>query len=281
MERNITITKANGQKELFDKQKLFHSLRNAGGNNPIVNDIVNHISSEIKEGTTTSDIYKHAFDLLRNHSVPIAVKYSLRRAIGELGPDGFPFERFVAKIFNTWGYEAITDQIVMGSCVDHEIDVVAWRGNDLAMVEAKFHNEFGMKSDLKVVLYVKARYDDLSKKIFNFGNKERKLTEKYIFTNTKFTDKAVQYSKCQDLKLVGWNYPLNGNLHDIITQYRLHPITSLSLLNNQNKKDLINRGILICTDLINDPQILSSLGIDKESIKNIISEANTVINSNK
>ena len=281
MERVITITKANGQKEVFDKQKLFHSLRNAGGSNDIVNGIVKHINDEIRDGMTTSDIYKHAFDLLRNHSVPIAVKYSLRRAIGELGPDGFPFERFVARIFNTWGYETITDQIIVGSCVEHEIDVVAWRGNELAMVEAKFHNEFGMKSDLKVVLYVKARYDDLSKKVFNFGHKERRLTEKYIFTNTKFTDKAIQYSKCQDLKLIGWNYPLRGNLHDIITEYKLQPITSISLFTNQNKRDLIDRGILVCADLLDDPSLLNTLGIEKMKIKEIISEANIIINSGK
>jgi len=213
--------------------------------------------------------------------MPVAVKYSLRRAIGELGPDGFPFEKLVARIFNTWGYETVTDQMVMGSCVEHEIDIVAWRGNELAMVEAKFHNEFGMKSDLKVVLYVKARYDDLSRKVFNFGNKERRLSEKYIFTNTKFTEKAIEYSSCQDLRLVGWNYPLSGNLHDIITQYRLQPITSLSLLSGKNKKELINRNILVCSDLMNDTKVLEDIGIKKAQIQRIISEANIIINSGK
>ncbi len=281
MEKSIIITKANGMKEVFDKQKLFHSLRNSGAGNDIVNDIVGHISNEITDGMTTSDIYKHAFDLLRSHSMPVAVKYSLRRAIGELGPDGFPFEKLVARIFNTWGYETVTDQMVMGSCVEHEIDIVAWRGNELAMVEAKFHNEFGMKSDLKVVLYVKARYDDLSRKVFNFGNKERRLSEKYIFTNTKFTEKAIEYSSCQDLRLVGWNYPLSGNLHDIITQYRLQPITSLSLLSGKNKKELINRNILVCSDLMNDTKVLEDIGIKKAQIQRIISEANIIINSCK
>jgi len=278
---NIIITKINGQKELFDEHKLFHSLRNAGGGDEVANAIVEQIGGEIYNNITTSDIYRHAFNLLRRHSMPMAIKYSLRRAIGELGPDGFPFEKFVARIFNAWGYETITDQIIVGECVEHEIDIVAWRGNDLAMIEAKFHNEFGMKSDLKVVLYVKARYDDLSKKIFNFGHKERRLTEKYIFTNTKFTDKAIQYSKCQNLKLIGWNYPLKGNLHDIITEYKLEPITSLSLITDQNKKDLINKGILICADLIDDPYILETFGINREQTNKIISEARNIVANSK
>lgn len=276
----IIITKANGEKEIFDKDKLFHSLSNAGGAESVVRNIVDHISKEIREGMSTSEIYSHAFKLLREHSVPIAVKYSLRRAIGELGPDGFPFEKFVARVFNNWGYEALTDQAVMGSCVEHEIDVVAWKGNDLAMVEAKFHNEFGLKSDLKVVLYVKARYDDIEGKIFNYGGKEMRLTEKFIFTNTKFTDKAITYAKCSGLKLIGWNYPSRGNLHDIITDNRLQPITSLSTLSNQEKKELIQRGFILCSDIVDTSSVLNEIK-PKEEIGKIIYEAKSVMSSGK
>ena len=281
MNHLITITKADGKRELFEETKLEDSLRNAGGNEQIIEEIINHITKEMYDGMPTHEIYSHAFRLLRQHSAPIAIKYSLRRALSDLGPDGFPFEKYISKIFQAWNYETITDQTVMGVCVSHEIDIVAWKDEKLEMIEAKFHNEFGMKSDLKVVLYVKARYDDLSKKVFNFGHKERRLTEKYIFTNTKFTDKAIQYSKCQDLKLIGWNYPLRGNLHDIITEYKLQPITSISLFTNQNKRDLIDRGILICADLLDDPSLLDTLGIEKMKIKEIISEANIIINSGK
>ena len=138
------------------------------------------IETEMKDGMHTSEIYGHAFALLRKHSMPMAIKYSLRRALSELGPDGFPFEKYVAKIFEAWGYETLTDQTVLGVCVTHEIDVVAWNKEKLMMVEAKFHNELGIKSDVKIALYMKARFDDLRGNMFNYGGVVRKLDEGWI-----------------------------------------------------------------------------------------------------
>ena len=155
MNHLITVTKSDGTKQLFEEEKLMQSLRRAGAPVEATEDIIEEVEEGMHDGMTTTEIYARAFELLKKHSHHAAVKYSIRRALFELGPDGFPFEKFVARLFNVWGYETITDQTVMGSCVDHEVDVVAWKGNDLAMVEAKFHNEFGLKSDLKVVLYVR------------------------------------------------------------------------------------------------------------------------------
>ena len=131
---------------------------------------------ELVDGITTKEIYHKAFELLHKEEKPIALKYSLKRAIMELGPSGFPFEKFVAEIFKFKGYTAETGKLVKGFCVEHEVDVVAWNKDKLIMCEAKFHNDPGMKSDLKVALYVKARFDDLRKMTYKYG-KERKLDE--------------------------------------------------------------------------------------------------------
>src|SRR3989344_4295584 len=88
---------------------------------------------------TTKEIYTHAFEILHREEKPVALKYSLRHAIMELGPSGFPFEDFVAEIFRAKGFEAKTGQVVKGFCVEHEIDVVAWNEEKLIMVEAKLH----------------------------------------------------------------------------------------------------------------------------------------------
>jgi len=68
----------------------------------------------------------------------------------------------------------LTDQKVRGKLVEHEIDVVAWNEEKLIMVEAKFHNQLGVKTDLKVILYVKERFDDLSAVTFDYGRPGRK-----------------------------------------------------------------------------------------------------------
>ncbi len=276
MNHLITITKANGAKELFEQTKLEESLRNAGGNDQIIEDIINHIGKEMYDGMPTHEIYSHAFRMLREHSMPIAIKYSLRRALSDLGPDGFPFEKYVAKIFQAWGYETLTDQTVVGVCVSHEMDVVAWKDQSLVMVEAKFHNELGMKSDMKVALYIKARFDDLKGNKFNFGGVERNLSEGWLVTNTKFTDQAIKYGECNGLKMIGWNYPLKGNLQDIIEELHLHPFTCLISLTNEQKKNLLSKGVVLCMDIYNNQSILGEIGVKGAEAEKVISEIKEV-----
>jgi hypothetical protein len=276
MNRFITITKADGTRELFEESKLIESLKNAGGSEEIIEQILSKIESEMKDGMATSEIYGHAFALLRKHSMPMAIKYSLRRALSELGPDGFPFEKYVAKVFQAWGYETITDQTVLGACVTHEVDVVAWNKEKLMMVEAKFHNELGIKSDVKIALYMKARFDDLRGNMFNYGGVVRKLDEGWIITNTKFTEQAIRYGECSGVKMIGWNYPAKGNLQDIIEEYRLHPFTCLVSLSNPHKKALLSRGVVLCTDIFNNKNLLKEIGMGEVEEKAVIAEIQEV-----
>lgn len=212
----MEIVKANGVREMFDPEKLKASLMRAGATDEAIDSVVAHIVSELKEGMSTRDIYEHAYKVLAEWKQPVAQRYSLRRLLMDMGPSGFPFEDLVEVIFKNMGFETLTRQTVLGGCVPHEVDVVAWNEKKLIMVEAKFHNEQGTKSDLKVALYVKARFDDLKHNTFNYGGKDRKLTEGWLVTNTKFSSTAIHYGLCQDLVMIGWNYPEQGNLEDLI-----------------------------------------------------------------
>lgn len=281
MNHIVYITKSDGKRELFEENKLVHSLTRAGAQREVVDEIVDEVGKTIRDGMSSTEIYSKAFSMLHKHHAPTAVKYSIRRALLELGPDGFPFEKFVARIFRLWGYETLTDQTVMGSCIVHEVDIVAWKGDKLAMVEAKFHNEMDLKSDVKVVLYVKARFDDISGMIFEYGGTKMKLGQKYLITNTKFTDQAIKYSNCQDIILIGWNYPSDGNLHDIIEKNSLHPITCLTSLTKQEKKELIGKNMLVCSDLAKSPDILHSIGVKQVRVRDIIAETTMVIEQAK
>ena len=273
---SIEIVKADGTKETFNRAKLESSLIRTGADRQTTKDIADHIESELKDGMATTEIYNHAFDLLSKSFRPAAHKYSLRRAILELGPAGYSLEKYVADLFRARGYEAVTDQVVRGKCVEHEVDVVAWKGNELVMVEAKFHNESGTKSDLKVALYVKARTDDLSLSEFDFGGKIRKLTQGMLVTNTKFTQKAIEYAACEGLRLVGWNYPAQGNLEHMIEDAGLHPVTSIPSLSDVNRKILIDAGLVLCKDVLAKKDALVGLGIPEDSIKTITADAELI-----
>src|SRR3989339_1625728 len=272
----IYVLKANGDRELFDVKKLEYSLKRAGASSRSAEQTISHIKEGLTPDITTHQIYRHAFELLHKEEKPVAFKYSLKRAIMELGPSGFPFEDFVAEIFRAKGFEAETGKIIRGFCVEHEVDVVAWNEEKLIMVEAKFHNELGIKSDLKVVLYVKARFDDLHKMTFSYG-KERQLDEAWLMTNTKFSSTAIEYGSCQGgLHMVGWNYPPVGNLHDMILEAKLHPLTCLTSLNGREKKVLLDQGIVLCKTLRDNPDLLNTLGFKENEIVKVMEEIKTL-----
>src|SRR3972149_2770032 len=133
----ISIIKASGERELWDSRKLERSLRAARAGEDLVREIVGHIEKDLRDGLRTSDIYAHAFSLLKRYDRPVAAQYSLRKAIAALGPSGFPFERFVAKILNAQGYRTKVGTIVRGFCVSHEVDVIAEKRDERILVEAK------------------------------------------------------------------------------------------------------------------------------------------------
>jgi hypothetical protein len=143
------------------------------------------------------------------------------------------------------------------------------------MVEAKFHNQLGEKSDLKVVLYVKARFDDLLEQTFEYGGRQRTLDEGWLMTNTKFTENAMHYGRCAKVRMVGWNYPEKGSLRDLAEDEHLHPITCLEGLGARERELLLNNGMVLCTQVVHANSELMRLGISEERSRAIAAEALT------
>ncbi len=271
---NIYIVKANKEKEVFDIEKLKDSLRRAGADEAHINEISQIIQGELKEGMTTTNIYKRAFSLLKKKDKIVASKYSVRRAIFDLGPNGFPFEDFIGEIYRQKNYKVRVGQIINGHCVIHEMDVVAQNSKEIIMVEAKFHNNTGLKSDLKTVLYVKARFDDIEGGDFYKKYGKLKPLKRFLFTNTKFSSRAVQYANCAGLNLVGWNYPIEGgNLQNLIEETGLHPLTCLNSLTKKEKGKFLNQGIVLCKDLRGGGEtMLKSVGLNHQRLQKVLEE---------
>ncbi len=245
------ILKTDGTKEPFDPAKLKYSLEKAGASAISSQEITRAIDAWLVKPATTNAIYKKAFVLLRKRKseAPALLHYSLRRSIAEFGPTGFPFEKFIAQIFRKKGFTVETGRMVQGKCVDHEVDVVAWNDKELSLSEVKFHSEVGAKSDLKVALYIDARFEDLKDAEVEVGGMKRKMTQGLLITNTKFTQKAIQYGGCAGVGMIGWNYPTQGNLHDLISETKIHPVTCLPSLTSAEKQLIIAQGIVDCATL--------------------------------
>ena len=153
------IRKYSGEKQRFDLDKFRRSLFKAGATEQIANTIIDQVM-QIRPNSTKK-LHEITTKLLQQQALPVADRYNLKRALMEFGPHGFPFEKFVAHLFVAQGYSVQTDVVISGFCVDHEVDVVASKNSNQLMIECKFHNRPGIKSDVKVSLYIQARFEDI------------------------------------------------------------------------------------------------------------------------
>ncbi len=269
------IVKADGTIEPFRPEVLEASLRRAGAGASAAEKIRRTIEASIAPGSESNDIYRRAFQMLRSEGRAAAARYSLRRALFEFGPSGHPFEDFVSEIFKKEGWDIQTRRLIPGKCVTHEVDVYATRGTETLAAELKYHNDPGYKTDVKVALYVKARFDDIWQ---CDPSKEGTcpIDRGYLVTNTKFTSQAIEFATCSGMNLLGWSYPHHGNLYDRIIASSLYPITALTTLRKAEKRLLIDKNISTTELLRQHRELLREIGVTPERIGSIVAEIETL-----
>src|SRR3989344_85450 len=268
----LLITKADGMRESFDSHKLMASLARAGADRTSAQEIAELVEGELFDGSTTQEIYRRAFARLREARRGVAARYSLKRAVWDFGPSGFPFETYIAALLRAEGWESTTDRIIVGGCVEHEVDVVAKKGHETLYVEAKFHNSPGFKTDLKTALYVKARMDDISAVAKAKADPARRILG-LLVTNTKFTTHASRYAACAGLELLSWEEPNGHTLHDRIDAAGLYPVTALTTLSRREKMYLLEKRIVLCSELAQNARALAEAGVAGSKASAVLEEA--------
>ncbi|MGK0412100.1 MAG: hypothetical protein ACJA1B_000289 [Polaribacter sp.] len=277
--QDIEIIKYSGQKVKFSANKLRNSLKRSGAEEQIINQVIDNVRDELYQGISTKEIYNRAFALLKKKKSYLASKYKLKKAIYELGPTGFPFEHFISAVLKHSGYTTKVGKIVQGSCVSHEIDIIAIKNNETAIIECKFHGEQGINCNVKVPLYINSRYQDVKNHWNKSTKNNRPLNQGWVVTNTRFTKDAKQFGNCVGLYLLSWDYPENDGLKDRIDRLGLYPVTVSTLLTNREKQFLLSREIVLCRELIGDSFYLDHLGVSDIRKKRILEEIKQLCNS--
>ncbi|CAG2533134.1 MAG TPA: ATPase [Maribacter sp.] len=272
MKQSINIVKYSGDVVAFDVDKLINSLRRAQASEALIQQIVEQVESQLYDGITTKQIYKMAFKMLKGKSRVSASKYKLKKALMELGPSGFPFEKLVGKLLAHEGFETKVGVIVQGNCVQHEVDVIAQKDNYHYMIECKYHSDQGRFCNVKIPLYIHSRFLDVEKQWEHQKGHEAKLHKGGVYTNTRFTTDAIQYSKCVGLLLTSWDYPMGNGLKDRIDKSGFHPLTALTTITKSEKTKLLDKGIVLCKELSETPSLLNEIGIDKSRQKKILED---------
>jgi hypothetical protein len=269
----INIIKANGDKVPFEIEKVRISLERAGTDKLLVEEIVQDIVKEVYDGMTTKKIYQMAFRMLKGKARVNASRYKLKKALMELGPSGYPFEKLVGKLLAHEGFDTKVGVIVQGNCVQHEVDVIAQKDNKHYMIECKYHSDQGRNCNVKIPLYIQSRFLDVEKQWEKQQGHETKFHQGGVYTNTRFTTDAIQYGTCVGLLLTSWDYPKGDGLKERIDRSGLHPLTSLTTLTKIEKSKLLDKGIVLCKEINKSPSLLEQIGISKRRQKDILEDS--------
>lgn len=269
----MKIIKHSGAIVDFVPEKLKMSLMKSGASKEAVDAILKTIKKELYEGIPTKQIYKMAFNLLKKEANAHAARYNLRAAIQLLGPAGFFFEKYIARLFEMEHYEAKINLTFQGHCVSHEIDILLKKNATVAMVECKFHAGRDATSDVKIPMYILSRFNDLKDREYAIFSKKEAISKCWIVTNNRFTADAVTFANCMGLNLLSWDYPENNNLRTKNDTNLLYPITCLTTLSLVEKEQLLILDLILVKELVNNSDKLVKIGLSSTRIKNVLREA--------
>lgn len=260
------IIKKFNEEEVFDEEKFCSSLIYVGIDNNTANKICRKIYNKLPSVVKSENVFRLTLNELKKINSYYALRYNLKKAIFDLGPSGYPFEQYFAKILAEYGYETIINEFIEGKCLNYEIDIVAVKEDQRYIIECKFHHSFEILSDLKNVLYVYGRWIDIKEKY--------PYLLPWLVTNTKLSAEAISFANCRDIKLTAWKYPPDESLEKLIENKALYPITISLNANKYIIQKLISNHYILTNDLLRDDidNIVQKTGIDKNKIKKIIEE---------
>ena len=265
MKEKIYVTKADGTRVPFDYDKVRRTCMRAGASRKLANSIADKISDQVRQGIRTGTIYKMVLRALASEEGGHVIKhrYRLKESLMRMGPAGFQFEEYIARILENVGYQinSLRSEIE-GKCVRHEVDISVYskKTGKKCMVECKYHNMPGIFTGIKDSLYTHARFLDLG---LHFDSE-------MLVTNTKVSNDVITYSSCIGQEILSWRYPQESSLEKLIESQGLYPLTILPV----SKKETVlffKNGISIAKDLLSkDPEQLSfRTGITAERIRKL------------
>lgn len=98
------------------------------------------------------------------------------------------------------------------------------------------------------------------------------LKQGWLVTNTRFTTDAINYGNCIGLTLLSWDHPKNNGIPRHVDQFGLYPITTLTTLSKQEKRQLLDRGVILTMEIEQQPGILKELHLSSGKTIEVLSE---------
>ncbi len=273
----MQVKKHSGELVTFNPESLKNSLRKSGANAQQVEEVFERILSEMYEGITTRLLYEKAFAYLKQYRRAFAAKYSLKKALRDLGPSGFYFEKWVCSLMQYLGYQSISGQTLQGHAVTHEIDVIAIKDEDFNIVECKLRNDPEAKISVTTPMYFLSRMKDVSDIHYHYFNKSRIITKGWIITNAYFTKDALDFGAFYGIEMLSWDYPQDKAIKNLTDDGNLYPITCLTVLKDIQKMLLLDNNIILVQSLIDNPDKLLHLLKHRDIVDAALAEAQELL----
>lgn len=273
----LYVKKLSGEIIPYDESSLRGSLQKSGANDEQIETVMKEINKILYDEIPTGLLYEKAFELLRNLRHSYAARYSLKKALRDLGPEGYYFEKWVTKLFQTQGFHAISGQTLQGEAVKHEIDVVASKDNRLVLCECKFRNDVDAKISVTTPMYFLSRFNDLKNLEFEYFGKVMKPTDGYMVTNAYMTSDSIAFAEKYGIQLISWDYPEKLNIKQLVDDYKFYPITCLTNLTEDERNILLQKNCILIKDIVSNPLLLDHFKFDEERKQIILEEAKDLV----
>lgn len=275
----MNVKKYSGELVPFSEDSFRQSLLNSGASKEDVDKVCKTTLANVYDGIPTKELYEKAFKALKEIKSSVAARYSLKRALQKLGPEGFYFEKWISKIFEIQGFNTVTGQVLEGkSKVTHEIDVIVSNKTENYVCECKFRNDIDTKISVTTPMYFFARFIDLKDKEFSFFNRSFVPTKGFLITNAFFTTDSINFAKYYGIELISWNYPENRSLKRLTDSFGLYPVTCLTNLTEEEEAILLSKNCLLVRELVKNPVLLDHFKFSEDRKKSILNEAKELIN---
>ena len=270
---SVFVTKADGSTQLFDRGKVVKTCLRIGANRRIALQIADEVESLVYDGIPTHKVLQITLKLLRKHKPTIRHFLDLKKGLSVMNSKP-EFENFVQILLVHHGFEVGPSQVIRGKCIGHEVDAVAKKDGVIYFVEAKHHSNYHTPTGLDESRIARAVLEDVSEG-FLLGRSTLRIDRAMIVTNTRYSEHAKRYGKCRNILQIGWSSPKELSLQNMIEEKKVYPISCIRGLSNQTRIKLVNSGVVLMKQLVEEePSKLSEeTDISTEFLKRIIEKA--------
>jgi hypothetical protein len=267
----IMVIKYSGEKEPFSIKKVYNSAMRAGASSFLAKEISREVEKEVYQNISTSEIFKKIKARLKKENLQLAMRFSLKDAMKKIGPAGFVFEDYARRVLSHYEMKVDPSMIIQGKCCQYEIDFLAFKEDLVYLGECKYRNNSGDRVDINVCLKSFAILDDVK----NRGRFKDKKVNFLIVTNSRFTNEAIKYSNCKGIELLGWDYPQNKGLEDMVEAKKLYPINILPSFKGYLAEALKKDRVMLVDDIfsLNIEKFGKRVNIPKKQLELLRKEA--------